>query len=92
MTTERDVEQYLIDEAEKLGGTAVKFTGARGLPDRIVLLPGGRTAYVEVKRPGKRAKKLQAYWLRVLAGYGALTATVSTPSEVDALLQRMKGD
>lgn len=88
---EKDVEQRLIDGAEALGGTAIKFTGARGLPDRIVLLPGGRIAFVEVKRPGQRARKLQEYWLGVFARYGFRTAVVSTPSEVDTLLRGMEG-
>jgi hypothetical protein len=89
VTSERDIERYLIGEVERHGGVALKFTGARGMPDRIVLLPGGRIAFVEVKRPGQRARKLQAYWLGVFEWYGFPTATVSTPSEVDALMRAL---
>lgn len=89
---EKDVEQHLIDQAERQGGTAIKLTspGRAGLPDRIVMLPGGRIAFVEVKRPGQRARPLQEHWLRVFQRYGFLARTVSTPSEAEELIRDLQ--
>ena len=49
MDLERDVERYLSHEAEKLGGWCVKFIpdNVPGMPDRLLLLPGGVTVWVE---------------------------------------------
>ena len=55
------VEQKLATEAKKRGGLAVKFVspGFDGVPDRLVLFPGGKVAFVEVKAPGKKMRPLQ---------------------------------
>ena len=52
-TLEKEVELCLRREVEKRGGRCVKFLPdyARGWPDRLVLLPGGVLAWVELKRP-----------------------------------------
>ena len=50
---EKSIEQYLRRQVEARGGRCVKFdpTYNRGWPDRIVLLPGGKLVWVELKRP-----------------------------------------
>lgn len=49
------IEKALVKEAKSRGGMAVKFVspGFDGVPDRLVLLPGGKCAFVELKAPGK---------------------------------------
>jgi hypothetical protein len=51
--TEKQLEQKLKKEVEKLGGLCLKLTtpGFTGIPDRLVLLPGGKVWFVEVKSP-----------------------------------------
>ena len=57
---EKTIEKKLADAVKARGGLAPKFTspGFDGMPDRIVLMPGGRIAFVEVKAPGKAPRPL----------------------------------
>ena len=50
---ERDIELKLRDAVKAVGGLCWKFTspGTSGVPDRIVLMPKGRIAFVETKLP-----------------------------------------
>ena len=58
---EKTIEATLVRRVAKLGGLCEKFTspGRRSVPDRIVILPGGRVVFVEVKAPGKYPTELQ---------------------------------
>lgn len=58
---EKQTEQKLVKEVKHMGGICPKFTspGFDGMPDRIVLLPGGRMAFVEVKAMGCKPRPLQ---------------------------------
>lgn len=58
---EKRIEQKLVATVKKMGGICPKFVspGLDGMPDRLVLLPGGRLAFVEVKAPGKKPRPLQ---------------------------------
>lgn len=59
--SEKVLERYLCIEVKKLGGWAVKLLSGlvTGLPDRLILLPGGVVAFVEVKTTGKKASAIQ---------------------------------
>ncbi|EAS6351712.1 VRR-NUC domain-containing protein [Salmonella enterica subsp. enterica] len=67
MAYEREslIEKHLVAEVKKTGGVAYKFVspGRRSVPDRIVLLPGGRLVFVECKAPGEppRADQLREH-------------------------------
>jgi VRR-NUC domain. len=58
---EKTIERKLAVTVKKMGGICPKFVspGLDGMPDRLVLLPGGRLAFVEVKAPGKKPQPLQ---------------------------------
>ena len=58
---ERDIEQKLCRTVKQHGGICPKFVspGFDGMPDRIVLMPGGHFAFVEVKALGKEPRALQ---------------------------------
>lgn len=61
MKSEKQIEQSLVKAVKNMGGIAPKFVspGFDGMPDRIVLLPYGVMAFVEVKAPGKKPRPLQ---------------------------------
>lgn len=69
---ERSIEAVLVRLVRDRGGLAIKLGGAwgRGLPDRLVLLPGGRMRFVELKAPGGRVSPLQRLYHRRLRELG----------------------
>ncbi|MCF8566892.1 VRR-NUC domain-containing protein [Alicyclobacillus tolerans] len=85
---ERDVEQYLREQVRAAGGRAYKFTspGNAGVPDRMVLFPGGRVAFVELKAPGKKPTALQLAQHKKFAGLGFTVAVIDRKSQVDEFL------
>ena len=58
---EKAIEQKLVQAVKAMGGIAPKFTspGFDGMPDRLVLMPKGKIAFVEVKRHGEKPRPLQ---------------------------------
>ena len=52
---EKQIENKLASEVKKAGGIALKFVSPSfdGMPDRLVLIPDGHIAFVELKAPGK---------------------------------------
>ena len=58
---EKYIEQKLVTAVKAAGGIAPKFIspGLAGMPDRLVLLPGGKMAFVEVKAYGMKPRPLQ---------------------------------
>ena len=61
MESENTPEAYLRDRVKALGGRSYKWVspGCSGVPDRIVILPGGRAVFVELKSEGETSTKLQ---------------------------------
>lgn len=61
--SEKTLEARLRKEVEALGGKALKLMSQlhRGLPDRLVLMPGGLAFFVELKSTGKKPTGLQTH-------------------------------
>lgn len=69
---EREIEQKLIAKVRQRGGLAPKLVspGTVGMPDRLVLLPEGKMAFVELKAPKKKARTIQEKRIRDLRNLG----------------------
>lgn len=69
---ERQTEQKLVKSVKAAGGIAPKLTspGFDGMPDRMVLMPGGCIGFVEVKAPGEKPRPLQLSRHRLLRQMG----------------------
>lgn len=70
---EKEIERALVEKVKRHGGFCLKWVcpGWVGVPDRIVLLPGGRIVFVELKRPqGGHLSKMQKWWAHKLVDLG----------------------
>ena len=75
---ESELEEKFRALVMQAGGKAYKFIspGNDGVPDRLVVLPGGKVGFVELKRPGKASRKLQKFRQNELKQLGCYTAEV----------------
>ena len=46
---EKEIERRMGEIIKNRGGLFYKFIGLVGAPDRIVIIPGGRVIFVELK-------------------------------------------
>lgn len=89
MLKERDIENYLVDTVKVLGGETrkVKWIGRKGAPDRLVLLPGGVTLWVELKAPGKTPDTHQMREHNIMRKMGQRVEVVDSLRGVDTVLR-----
>ena len=85
---EKTIEQKLFTAVRDRGGIALKLAspGFTGLPDRLVLLPGGHVGFVEVKAPGKKPRVLQLMRLEFLSRLGFRVYVLDDPDQIDAVI------
>lgn len=85
---EKLIEKKLRIAVKELGGTALKFYSAYqvGLPDRIVLMPGGKTFFVELKSTGKQQTALQKKMSSYLSCLGFEVFVIDTELKLQEFL------
>lgn len=91
--TERDVEQALVGMVKRNGGMCLKWVcpGWSGVPDRIILLPGGRVLFAETKRPnGGKIEPLQEWWRKTLKRLGFRHLYITNRVEINMLEQLIR--
>ena len=92
LIVEKDIETFLKKRVEHLGGRCLKFPAVfeEGIPDRLVILPQGRIAFVELKRPkGGKLSEMQRYQIKKLRELGCNVYIVHNYAEVDRMLEDM---
>lgn len=59
--SEKHLERVLVRRVQAAGGVAYKFVSParRGVPDRLIVLPGGRVFFAELKAQGGKLTPLQ---------------------------------
>jgi len=90
---ERSIEIYLRDRVREVGGWAPKWTspGNSGVPDRIVIAPGGRVVFVELKAPGRKPTQLQLVQQGRLRALGCDVRVIDSREGVDELIRELTG-
>lgn len=85
---EKFIEQKLVNAIKDLDGIALKFVspGFDGMPDRLILLPGGRIAFVEVKRYGEKPRPLQTARHGLLRRLGFRAFVLDDESQIGGII------
>ena len=91
---EKVVEQKLFQAVRRRGGIALKFVSPAfdGMPDRLVLMPGGHIAFVEVKATGKKPRPLQVSRHGLLRRLGFKVYVLDSPDGIAGILDEIGGD
>ena len=89
---EKQIERKLMLAVKSMEGIAPKLVcpGIDGMPDRIVLLPGGHMAFVEVKAPGKVPRPLQEARHRMLRKLGFKVYVLDDAGQIGGILDEIR--
>lgn len=91
--TEKDIERYFVRKVTEHGGLAWKFVspGHAGVPDRVVLLKGGKCIFSEIKSTGKKPRKLQEAVMAKLRSQGFDTWVIDSHEKVAEFIEHYWG-
>lgn len=91
--SEKAIEKYLVEKVKTIGGVCLKYSNPNmdGYPDRLVVLPGGRICWVELKSKNKKPTKLQTLRHKQLADMGHDVHVIDSKKEVDCLISTWEG-
>lgn len=88
---EKDIEKKLVSEAKKRGCIPVKLLSANynGLPDRLILSPGEKCGFIELKAPGQKPRQLQLKRHRELRILGFKVYVVDDVDQIAEVLDEI---
>lgn len=89
---EKTIEYKLKSTVKNMGGIAFKFIapGINGVPDRLVLLPYGKLAFIELKAPGMKLRPLQVRRKRQLEQLGFLVYCIDDIKQIGGVLDEIQ--
>lgn len=87
---ESELERRLKRKVESVGGRALKLVspGMAGVPDRLVLIPGGQAVFVEMKAPGKPLQPIQEKRKRELEALNFQVYKIDSVAAIDEFIRR----
>lgn len=91
---EKQTEQHLVKAVKAAGGICPKLVspGTDGMTDRMVLLPGGRIGFVEVKTPGQKPRPLQVRRHEQLRMLGFKVYVLDDVNDIPGIIREIEGD
>lgn len=89
---EKEIEEKLRNKVKAKGGRAYKFIspGNSGVPDRLIVLPGGKVGFLELKRPGGEPRKLQKRQMIFLQKLGCIVDVADSVEKIDKFIKRLE--
>lgn len=89
---ESSVEGKLREGVRALGGICYKWVspGQDGVPDRIIVMPGGRLWFVELKKTDGVLSSIQRVQIERLKALGFSVRVLYGPEEVAGFLKELR--
>ncbi|MEX6493300.1 VRR-NUC domain-containing protein [Fusobacterium animalis] len=91
--SEKEIEAYLVRSVKNKKGLCMKWTspGNAGVPDRIIMIPGGKVYFVELKAEGKRnnLSPLQKNFILKLKNLNCDVKVIASFQEVDEFIEEV---
>ena len=89
---EKFIEQKLATAVKTKGGIAPKFVSPSfaGMPDRLILLPGGLMAFAELKAPGMKPRPLQVARHEMLRRLGFRVYVIDGIEQIGGMLDELQ--
>ena len=89
---EKNLERMLVRAVKQSGGMALKFVspGMAGVPDRLVLFPGGKISFAEMKAPGEKPRPLQRLRHEQLWDLGFRVYVIDSKEKIGEMVEEMK--
>lgn len=80
---ERQLKRTVEGLEDRIMCLKFESPGMSGVPDRVILLPGGHTVFVELKQPGKHERARQEYVQQKIRDAGfAVFSGVDSPEKI----------
>jgi len=88
---ESSIERRLHEMLRRRGALSMKLVSP-GVPDRLVILPGGRIVFVELKQEQGTLSPLQLWQIDRLQSFGADVRVLWGKSQVQAFVEEVLPD
>lgn len=88
---EKYIEMKLREETRKRGGMAIKLTSPNltGIPDRLLLFPNRKVAFVEVKTKGQKPRPRQVKVMNDIGALGFPCVVLDDAQDINLLLDEL---
>lgn len=92
MQKETQIEKWLVRQVRDLGGICDKFTSPSnpGVPDRLIVMPGGRVIFVELKTEIGILASIQAWQHERYRERGADVRLIKGMDEARKLVEELR--
>lgn len=92
MAEESKLEKKLIKAVKSIGGLPLKFVspGFDGVPDRLILIAYGKVAFVEVKAPNEKPRKLQLARIRKIRSLGFKVYVLDDEKQIGGIIDEIR--
>jgi len=90
---EKSLDRAMRERVKGMKGLYIKLLTdlMRGLPDRLMLLPGGYLAFIEVKGKGKKPTPIQISVMNKLSKLGFRTYVLDSRCKLDLIIRDYVG-
>ena len=92
INSEKVIERKLVEAVKANGGMCIKLLcdNLLGLPDRMVLMPHGKIAFVELKTTGQKPRRIQVFMHEKLRALGFRVDVIDTTEGINNFIKNIQ--